>query len=149
VSVALLDVNLLIALAWPSHVHHQHAHEWFAANHTKGWATCPMTQCAFVRISSNPKIIASAVEPLQAMALLQQILALPHHQFWTDTLSFPDAAKAFASVVGHRQVSDVYLLGLALQNQGRLATLDRGMAALLPAGVAAQDRLEIISTQAN
>ncbi len=146
-SAALLDVNLLIALAWPTHVHHQHAHEWFAANHARGWATCPMTQNAFVRISANPKIITKAVEPRQAMGLLGQIVALPHHQFWPDDLPFLDPVVPTEQLVGHRQVTDAYLLGLARHHQGRLVTLDRGLAALLPPGRAPLDLLEIISTQ--
>ena len=69
-SVGLLDANMLIALAWPSHVHHREAHEWFAANQSAGWATCPLTRCAFVRVSSNPKIIPEAVVPM-ACALIR------------------------------------------------------------------------------
>ena len=63
--VRLLDINLLIALAWPSHVHHRQAHAWFAENAPSGWATCPFTQCGFVRISSNPQIIPEADSPHQ------------------------------------------------------------------------------------
>ena len=69
-AVALLDINVLVALAWPNHEHHDISHRWFAAHAAAGWATCPLIQCGFVRISSNPKIIANAVKPDDAIALL-------------------------------------------------------------------------------
>jgi len=106
-----------------------------------------MTQSAFIRISSNPKIIPSAVEPRQALGLLEQIVALPHHQFWPDDLPYSDPVVPSKQLVGHRQVTDAYLLGLARLHQGRLVTLDRGVATLLSSGKAALDLLEIISTQ--
>jgi uncharacterized protein len=134
VSVGLLDVNVLIALAWPSHVHHGPAHRWFAANQSAGWATCPLTQCAFVRVSSNPKIIPEAVEPLEALALLKQVVSHAHHVFWADDLALHDATVATEFLVGHRQVIDAYLVGLAIHHQGKLVTLDRGVTALLPRG---------------
>jgi len=82
-----LDVNMLIALAWPSHIHHGPAHAWFAANAVRGWATCPLTQCGFVRISSNPGIIPEAVTPQAALDLLRQIVANKHHAFWPDDIA--------------------------------------------------------------
>lgn len=69
-SVGLLDINVLIALAWPAHVHHAPAHDWFLRHHHHGWATCPLTQLRFVRISSNPRIILEAVSPRQALKVL-------------------------------------------------------------------------------
>ena len=69
-AVSLADINVLIALAWPNHECHQAAHEWFAAHAADGWATCPMTQCGFVRLSSNPKMVPEAVVPNAAIDLL-------------------------------------------------------------------------------
>lgn len=83
-SVHLLDVNVLIALSWPTHEHHAAAHAWFASNEPTGWATCPMTQCAFVRISSNPKAVGTPVTPAQAVAALERMTAHPRHVFWAD-----------------------------------------------------------------
>jgi toxin-antitoxin system PIN domain toxin len=133
-SVHLLDANVLIALSWPHHVHHAKAHEWFQAIGRHGWATCPLIQCAFIRISSNPKIIAGAVTPREALEVLKKIVSIPGHHFWPDALE-PTAAEAFASAafVGHRQVTDAYLLSLARFHAGKLATFDSGVAELIPA----------------
>jgi toxin-antitoxin system PIN domain toxin len=128
----LLDTNLLIALAWPQHIHHAQAHTWFGATGRQAWATCPITQLGFVRISSNPKIIVHAVSPREAMATLERILAVSGHEFWSDDLP-PTTAASFASLalVGHRQVTDAYLLALAQHHGGKLATFDQGVADLI------------------
>jgi hypothetical protein len=130
--VGLLDVNMLIALAWPSHVHHSKAQAWFSKNAALGWATCPLTQCAFVRISSNPKIIPEAVTPKEALALLGEVVQDPTHTFWEDDIGILDDHVPSELLVGHRQVTDAYLLGLAIRRGGRLVTLDTGVSALLP-----------------
>jgi len=143
--VALLDVNMLIALAWPSHVHHQPAVSWFKSNHAVGWSTCPMTQCAFVRVSSNPRIIPEAVTPCEAVALLREMTSLTHHRFWPDSLPFHEAPIPTALITGHHQVSDAYLLGLAIHHKGKLVTFDRGMAELLPERSGHRSALEIIT----
>jgi toxin-antitoxin system PIN domain toxin len=132
VSVHLLDANVMIALSWPQHVHHAKAHEWFQATGRKAWATCPLVQCAFIRISSNPKIIADAVTPREAFEVLKKIVSVPGHHFWPDTLA-PTEAETFASAafVGHRQVTDAYLLSLAHFHQGKLATFDNGIGELI------------------
>lgn len=133
-SVHLLDTNVLIALSWPHHVHHAKAHEWFHDTGHNAWATCPLIQIAFIRISSNPKIIADAVTPREALEVLKKILAIPGHHFWPDTVA-PADAKPFrsAAFVGHRQVTDAYLLSLAQHHGGRLATFDAGIAELIQA----------------
>jgi uncharacterized protein len=131
VSVHLLDANVLLALAWPQHVHHGPAHQWFRRAAAKGWATCPLTQLAFIRISSNQKIIAEAVTPREARDLLKEMLALSHHRFWPDDVQ-PIEAEGFVSIalVGHRQVNDAYLIGLAQRHGGKVATFDRGLTEL-------------------
>ena len=145
-TVGLLDVNMLIALAWPSHVHHQAAHAWFGKHSTEGWATCPVTQCGFVRISSNPAIIREAVTPRQAMDHLGQIIQQKGHVFWPDDIGLLDALMPTQLLVGHRQVTDAYLLGLALRRKGRLVTLDAGLAALLPARSPQREALCLVPT---
>lgn len=128
----LLDVNVLIALAWPNHVHHEVAQRWFAAVGQKAWASCPLTQLAFVRISSNPRIVSAAVSPRQAARLLAAVTAQPGHEFWPDTLELAGVAEfSSLALVGHRQVTDAYLVALARSHGGRLATLDRGVADLV------------------
>jgi toxin-antitoxin system PIN domain toxin len=132
VSVHLLDTNVLIALAWPQHVHHALAHDWFKKNGHRAWSTCPLTQLGFIRISSNPKIIPEAVAPREALEMLKRITALPGHQFWPDVVT-PVEATVFTSValVGHRQITDAYLLALAQHHKGKLATLDAAVAELV------------------
>ena len=143
-SVGLLDVNMLIALSWPSHIHHRVAQAWFARHAARGWATCPLTQCAFVRISSNPKIIPEAATPADALALLRQIVAQKHHAFWPDDIAILDARIPNALLAGHRQITDAYLLGLAVRHGGRLVTLDKGVLTLARSESAFRDAVELV-----
>ena len=122
----LLDINVVLALAWPSHVYHVNAQQWFARKRTAGFRTCPLTEIGFVRISSNPRFTADAVSPITALALLERIKDLPGHEFWPDDLPIDGALESFAGIVGYRQVTDAYLLAVAQARDGILATLDRG-----------------------
>jgi toxin-antitoxin system PIN domain toxin len=126
----LLDTNVLIALAWPNHVHHGETTDWFLRKAASGFRTCPITQTGFVRISSNPSFTANAVGPAEALALLERITRLPGHGFWPDDLPAGDAFASKPFLGTHRQVTDGYLLALAVAHDGVLATLDRGIAAL-------------------
>lgn len=129
----LLDVNVLVALLWPAHEDHVRVHNWFGAHERYGWATCPLTQAAFVRIVSNPVFSPDAVRPQEASDLLAVNLAHSSHQFWANAISFADAIQPFRTrLLGHRQVTDAYLLGLVLHRQARLATLDKAILSLLP-----------------
>ena len=129
----LLDVNVLIAMAWPTHRDHQKVHEWLARHARDGWATCPLTQTSFVRILSNPAFSANALTPTDALTLLQANLAHPAHRFWADEVSMRDSLKPFVrKLAGHQQVTDAYLLGLAIHKKGKLATMDRAVRTLLP-----------------
>jgi uncharacterized protein len=126
---SLLDVNFLIALAWPNHIHHSIAKQWFHSNHSKGWFTCPTTQTAFVRISSNPKIIEEAVTPIVAVSLLKKYTERETHFFLTSTVDFSAQVEYHVSLLhGHRQVTDFYLLLLARSNEANLVTLDGKLA---------------------
>ena len=129
---ALLDVNVLIALLWPAHEHFEAAHDWFASRAGGArWATCPLTELAFVRIVSNPSFSPDALAPADALGLLQRNLAHPAHEFWPDDVSLPDAVGPLAPrLKGHRQLSDAYLIGLALEHRGTLASFDGGLRAL-------------------
>jgi toxin-antitoxin system PIN domain toxin len=80
--VHLLDVNVLLALAWPNHSNHQAAHAWFGRNHNKGWATCPMTEAGFVRLSSQPAVTKLLVPVREAVEILEASTQSLHHQFW-------------------------------------------------------------------
>ena len=127
----LLDTNVLIALLWPSHERHELAVKWFARHRPKGWATCPFTQAGFVRIVSNPAFSRDAVQPREAIHVLSANTAAKDHTFWPDELPFAEAV-AFTGVrlMGHQQVTDAYLLGLAIRRGGILATLEEGIGAL-------------------
>lgn len=132
---SLLDTNVLIALLWPSHEDHETAIRWFAANRKKGWATCPVTEAGFVRIVSNPAFSRDAVSPREAAGLLAANTSAPDHVFWAADRPFAEAtAFAEARLAGHRQVTDAYLLGLAIAQGGQLATMDRGLTALTREG---------------
>lgn len=129
----LLDVNVLVALAWPNHIHHEAAVRWFEDNHRRGWATAPPTQSGFVRVSSNHKVIPEARTPAEAILLLQELTSLPGHVFWTDDVAVTSSKHvARERIVGYRQVTDAHLLALAIGNDGRLATFDAGVAELAP-----------------
>jgi uncharacterized protein len=132
VTAFLLDANALIALAWPTHSAHERVQHWFSSNARRGWATCPFTECAFVRIVSNPAFSSDFLTLPDAVRLLALNVEHPAHRFWAADISFADAAKSFQGrLVGHKQVTDVYLLGLATQRKGKLATLDERVTALL------------------
>ena len=131
-SASLLDVNLLIALTWPPHENHDHAQQWFRENAQHGWASCPFTQAAFIRIVSNPVFSPDAVSPTEAAALLSFNLKHPQHLFWPDEITLTQAIAPFSDrLVGHQQVTDAYLLGLAIHRKGRLATMDHAVSSLL------------------
>jgi len=141
----LLDVNVLIAMAWPTHRGHAKVQEWLARHALEGWATCPLTQTAFVRVLSNPAFSPNALTPGDALALLQANLGHPAHRFWADEVSFAQALEPFAPrLTGHQQVTDAYLLGLAMHKKGKLATMDRAVRALLPVKSPERDFLIVI-----
>lgn len=129
----LLDVNVLIAMAWPAHDAHERVQRWLAAHALSGWATCPITQTAFVRILSNPAFSPNALSPGDALALLETNLAHSAHHFWPDQIGLLEAASALSRrIEGHQQVTDAYLLGLAVHHGGKLATMDKSLVRLLP-----------------
>ena len=122
---ALLDVNVLIALFDTEHVHHGDAFAWWTKNRNDGWASCPLTQNGFVRIISGsryPQPLAIA----EAVAVVRAQMALPGHAFWPDDVSLADPKRFdHGRLLGPGQITDAYLLALAVQNNGRLVTFDR------------------------
>lgn len=130
--MALLDVNALVALAWDSHVHHVPAREWFVANAAQGWATCPITESGFVRVSTNPKVLPHPICVTDARQVLAALRATAGHRFLIDDVSLAD--DDVPAIAGHRQVTDVHLLTLARRRGVRLVTFDRAL------GVLAQGR---------
>ncbi len=131
-TAVLLDVNVLIALMWPAHEGHGHVQEWFGEHAGSGWATCPFTEAAFVGIVANPAFSRDAVTPPEAIKLLAANTQHKGHQFWSDEIGFAEATREFENrLTGHQQVTDAYLLGLAMHRKGKLATMDKGVSELL------------------
>ena len=122
---ALLDVNLLIALLDAAHVHHASARAWLEAHIEQGWASCPLTQNGCVRILSQAAY-PGAQPPAAVAARLAEAVATPWHAFWPDDLSLLEPRRVdWRQVLGSRQLTDVYLLALAVHHGGRLVTFDR------------------------
>ena len=121
---ALFDVNALIALHDRDHVHHARASEWFAANARKGWASCPLTQNGCLRVMSQPSYPNSQSMPA-LMEMLRQSTSASVHEFWSEDISILDTKRFRQSHIhGHRQITDLYLLSLAVKKGGRLVTFD-------------------------
>jgi uncharacterized protein len=107
---------------------------WFAKHGEGGWATCPLTQAAFVRILSNPAFSPNALTPRDSVSLLESNLAHASHKFWPDDLTLTQALDGLSvQLTGHQQITDAYLLGLAMRKGAKLASMDRSVIALLPA----------------
>ena len=139
---ALLDVNVLVALFDPAHIHHEAAHAWFAAHRKNGWATCALTENAFVRVLSNPAYAGARTTIEDAVARLRTFCADPDHAFWSEMRSIRERGLfRWRHVQGHRQLTDVYLLALAVSMRGCLATFDsaislRAVEGALPSNLA-------------
>lgn len=130
----LLDVNALIALAWPNHVHHEAVGAWFAARRKSGWATCVFTEAGFVRVSCNPTAVKQVVAPVDAIELLRRLHSVESHAFWAmehSVVEMPDGIRV--RLQGYRQITDAVLLALAVRHNGKLATLDGGLVSLVSA----------------
>ena len=122
----LLDVNVLIALADPLHTHRRLAKTWFRESAREGWATCPLTENAFVRILGQPAYPNGPQNPKGALEILRHLTSLPGHQFWNDTLSLTNEDQFnIQPKTTSKQLTDLYLLGLAVSRGGKLITLDR------------------------
>lgn len=124
---ALLDVNVLIALLDSDHASHDSAIDWFAKQAREGWASCPITQNGCIRIMSNP----GYPNPLPVQAVVQRLAGACRenvHEFWPDDVSLLDSRIVDPSRIhGPRQLTDIYLLSLAVKHQGKLVTFDAGI----------------------
>ncbi|MGB8771158.1 MAG: TA system VapC family ribonuclease toxin [Candidatus Korobacteraceae bacterium] len=127
----LIDVNVLIALLHEAHESHNKVQRWFRELDGKPWATCSLTQAGFVRIVSNPRFSEHPVDLGEALEMLSVVTHLPSHRFWPMDIDLAEAVAPFHDkLFGHRQVTDAYLLGLAIRNKGSLVTLDRAIEAM-------------------
>lgn len=121
----LLDVNVMIALIDPGHIHNQQAIQWFSKHAERSWATCPITQNAVLRIVGHPSYPNFPGSPQTVQELMRRLLSLPGHEFWPDDISLLDRGVMEADgLVPSRQVTDSYLVALAHAHRGQLATFD-------------------------
>ena len=127
-SIALLDVNVLVALFDPQHSFHEAAHGWFVRNRKCGWATCPITINGCARIMSTPSYSILKMTSAEAIERLRRSCSDSDHHFWPDSVALTDESLFLQSMIrGHKNITDAYLLGLAVRNHGRLATFDRSI----------------------
>lgn len=144
-AVSLLDINVLMALAWPNHLHHEAAHRWFSAHRHAGWATCPHTELGFLRLSMQPSVVKTAVGFADAFKALTTSTSSPEHEFWPHDYSFAQIGEDIrARIAGHHQLADGMLLDLAIRHSGQLATFDRRIATLLPSASVNQSAVAVI-----
>jgi hypothetical protein len=143
--IALLDVNVLVALFDPDHVHHEAAHDWYAEDGRAGWATCPLTEAGFMRVLSSPGYAGTVTRPVDLAERLRRFCASGGHVLWPADISPLDGSLFDLSrMAGHRQLTDVYLLGLAHKRRGRLVTFDRTIPLRAVKGATASS-LEVIA----
>jgi len=127
---ALLDINVLLALLDSDHVDHVRAHAWLDREIDAGWASCAITENGFVRVVSQPRY-PSPVSPAEAIALLGRARAGDRHEFWPCDISLLDPRIVDRGHLhGPRQVTDAYLLALAVAHEGRFVTFDRSLSLL-------------------
>ena len=140
---ALFDVNVLIALLDENHTHHATVSDWFADHIEHGWASCPLTKNGCVRIVSQPRY-PNAPGVAEAVMRLQEAVATPWHQFLPDDVSLlDDSVVDRLQLLGPRQLTDVYLLALAVAHGVRLVTLDKSVPLIAVRG-ASEEHLTVI-----
>lgn len=143
--ITLLDVNVLVALLWPGHMHHSLARSWFLESRAFGWATCPITEMGCVRVLARDAVTSGRLSVGGAAEALVELTAGLHHQFWPDHLSLTDPVFNFRHMQGPRQLTDRYLLALAAAHDGTFATFDGAVGAGLPPDSPLLPHLEVIA----
>jgi toxin-antitoxin system PIN domain toxin len=128
--VYLLDLNVLIAMSWPQHVHHDRAQQWFATLDEQ-WATTAVTESGFVRLSANPVIVHRSASAADGIAALQAMRQLDGHVFLVDDTSLTAPAISLARLMSTKQVTDFHLVNLAARHEAVLATFDRAILSYL------------------
>jgi hypothetical protein len=124
----LLDLNVLIALVDSAHQHYQKAQDWFISSGQHHWALCPLTEAGFLRVTTNPAYRPQPRTFAEAIAILQALKGHTNYWYWEIDKSWVELTAPFAAQIrGHQQVTDAYLLGLAIQQKGVLVTFDKGV----------------------
>ena len=121
-------MNVLIALLEPGHAFFEKAQEWFKSSGKEDWGVCPLTEIGFVRITTNPTFTSGPRTQKQANFALVELATRPGYRYWPLADSWNALTAPFADrIFGHQQVTDAYLLGLAIKEDGVLVTFDRGL----------------------
>ena len=133
----LLDVNVVIALSLPSHVHHEIVTTWF--EDVRDWATCPITQSAYVRLLLNQNVTGFRIAPGDVLAGLAALCAVDGHEFLSDDAPLSEPLIDFSVLSGSKQVTDLHLVDLAARHRAVLATMD----SRIPNALAPDDRRHV------
>jgi len=124
----LLDVNVLVAIQWEQDKAHKTVFDWFNLTGVRSFATCAVTQTSWLRLMMNPSFPGQKASMLEARAAVRNLTQLEGHTFWSMAPAYEDVVAPFVRrVLGHRQITDAYLLGLAIQNRGVLVTRDKAI----------------------
>lgn len=143
----LLDANALIALGWPTHEHHPSMVRWFRQFSRSGWSTTALTQSAFVRIVSQPAFAGRSIAIGEAAELLLRNTAHAKHRLVALDFGFGDVlAACTGGILGHRQITDAWLLTAALRNGMKLVTFDGGIGQLLSSPQERARHLAVLET---
>lgn len=146
VGVGLLDVNALIALFWKPHPFHESCQRWMGTAGRSGWATCAMTEAGLVRILSNPAFAKRPPSVHQAIELLELAKEnQPGHRFWKDEISLAEIGARWKPPLGHKQVTDAYLLSLVVHCTGKIVTFDGRMQHLAKMGGIPSDSITLLT----
>lgn len=130
----LLDVNVLLALAWPNHVHHSAARAWFASSQMSDWLTCGVSESGFIRVSSNMRVTPDARTPGEAALLLHRICSLAGHEFVSDSVSLAAAHQVLGEMAhSSSEVTDAHLILIARNARANFVTFDRRAAEIAAA----------------
>ena len=141
----LLDVNALIALIWEDHPFHDTMTAWFARHATRGWATCAITQSGFIRVMNQPALAKPGRTVAELAGALKQNLADPAHRLLARDFDFAEVlTRCNGGVVGHRQVTDAYLLTAAMRAGMKLLTFDSGVTMLLASDAERAAHIELL-----
>lgn len=142
----LLDVNVLLAWLWPAHEAHKAANIWMQHHRQESWATCPITEMGFLRILTNQSFSPNAPRWAEAVTILRNHTeGNPHHSFWQDSVSLAEMdVRMGGRIKGPNQITDAYLLDLAIQHKGSFVTFDYRTQSLAPKGSAEHNALVIL-----
>ncbi len=144
--VWLLDVNVLLAWLWPAHETHKAASSWMHNHRQEQWATCPVTELGFLRIVTTRSFSPHAPAWSEAVAILRKHTQdSPRHYFWPDSLTSAELNTSLGErIKSPNQITDAYLLALAMHHDGRMVTFDYRMETLAPEGSVERETLVIL-----